>query len=707
MNDFNKVEVVGPLTTKCFLDSTQNFTGPIGNFVALKPQAPQFVSKDLTIYPVPLGSDVLSAIRFCYVGETPRLAGKFFLEKAVELGVPKGPSFSKLKNGQSVTLPDGTIIHPDQVLGEPVLAQHFAIVCRLQPTDEQELQSLFTASQFSRFQSSGNSEVIRVMVHMSGAATVNLPSYQAWLKSFGALTQHIFTGQGCANVHGNAFASERIYHHKLSHLFSQVFPSLQAPYQQAETLQVDLEGAIAADPMMRYHLLPPKRAGLDVADSQALLQKVLTAKQTAVDKVTADTDAGLMIRARDYANLPTTPLTQPNNVRLFFLGTGCSIPSKYRNVSGMLLYHPMSHSGIMLDCGEGSWFQLQRLSPPPSALSADIFNRETAWASIVQAVWISHLHADHHLGLITVIVRRRELLPRCQPLLIIAPMAVLQFLEQVVTIIPSLEGAFVCIPANYFDPLDLCTSCGPAASTTAAAAAADSNEINIDVNQQNSNSLREVSEGTRIALAFGNKRRRQEELRILGSAFGNEASVVQAAKDQLLSVGIVELINVPVIHCPQACGIILTLQTGAEQTTKIVFSGDTRPCDTLVTWGEGADLLIHEATFEDDKAVEAVAKKHSTIAEAIDVATRMNASSLIMTHFSQRYDGVPLQFQTNHAAMEVVEESSAQKIQPIIAFDFMSIGCADLTWAEGLTPLLAEIFPATDANEAEETTEET
>ena len=36
---------------------------------------------------------------------------------------------------------------------------------------------------------------------------------------------------------------------------------------------------------------------------------------------------------------------------------------------------------------------------------------------------------------------------------------------------------------------------------------------------------------------------------------------------------------------------------------KIVFSGDTKPCENLVECGRGADLLIHEATFEDGMEV--------------------------------------------------------------------------------------------------------
>ncbi|NOJ96401.1 ribonuclease Z [Corallococcus sp. CA049B] len=45
--------------------------------------------------------------------------GRFHLEKARELGVPEGPSFGKLQKGESITLPDGRVVKPEDVLGEP------------------------------------------------------------------------------------------------------------------------------------------------------------------------------------------------------------------------------------------------------------------------------------------------------------------------------------------------------------------------------------------------------------------------------------------------------------------------------------------------------------------------------------------------------------------------------------------------------------
>lgn len=45
--------------------------------------------------------------------------GKFNKPKALELGIPEGPLFSKLQRGKTITTPDGSVITPDMILGPP------------------------------------------------------------------------------------------------------------------------------------------------------------------------------------------------------------------------------------------------------------------------------------------------------------------------------------------------------------------------------------------------------------------------------------------------------------------------------------------------------------------------------------------------------------------------------------------------------------
>lgn len=60
--------------------------------------------------------------------------GKFDKEKALELGVPEGPLFSKIQKGQTVTLRDGKKITPDMILGKPRNGRKIVISGDTRPT---------------------------------------------------------------------------------------------------------------------------------------------------------------------------------------------------------------------------------------------------------------------------------------------------------------------------------------------------------------------------------------------------------------------------------------------------------------------------------------------------------------------------------------------------------------------------------------------
>lgn len=45
--------------------------------------------------------------------------GKFYPEKAKELGLEPGPEYSRLQKGESIELSDGRVVEPDQVMGPP------------------------------------------------------------------------------------------------------------------------------------------------------------------------------------------------------------------------------------------------------------------------------------------------------------------------------------------------------------------------------------------------------------------------------------------------------------------------------------------------------------------------------------------------------------------------------------------------------------
>jgi ribonuclease Z len=64
---------------------------------------------------------------------------------------------------------------------------------------------------------------------------------------------------------------------------------------------------------------------------------------------------------------------------------------------------------------------------------------------------------------------------------------------------------------------------------------------------------------------------------------------------------------------------------------------DTRVCPGAEALAKGSDLLVCEATYQQDATAEAHERYHMTAGGAADLAARAGARRLALTHFSQRY----------------------------------------------------------------------
>ena len=129
-----------------------------------------------------------------------------------------------------------------------------------------------------------------------------------------------------------------------------------------------------------------------------------------------------------------------------------------------------------------------------------------------------------------------------------------------------------------------------------------------------------------------------DALRACGGYEGDCALRELAGPAASLSWGPAELRSVRVNHCRDAYAVVLTVG-GA----RVAYSGDCRPSDAFAAAAargfpaSACEVLIHEATFDDGELAHAVAKRHSTVGEALDVAKRAKATTCVLTHFSQRY----------------------------------------------------------------------
>jgi ribonuclease Z len=176
------------------------------------------------------------------------------------------------------------------------------------------------------------------------------------------------------------------------------------------------------------------------------------------------------------------------------------------------------------------------------------------------------------------------------------------------------------------------------------------------------------------------------------------------------ALGLSVLEPFPVKHVSLSTGLRLSGSAagGPAAPWTVVFSGDTRPCPAVVSAARGATLMIHEATFEDELASDAEAKRHSTLSEALRVASDAGVYRTVLTHFSGRYPKIPVlagqhQQQDDRgggggggggAEAGASDQPLTSMVGDSVAvgFDFMTVNLADLPWLPLVVPACDELL---------------
>lgn len=521
-----------------------------------------------------------------YYCQLPNVAGKLDAEKCRELKVPFGPLLATLKAGQDVHLEDGTLVRSEDVVSKSKSGCGFIVIeCPTVSTINyvinnkrlEELRSLKSA------ELEGDNRVDYVF-HFTPEQVYKNYMYQDWMNRFSDVCRHIMLSHN-EPKRINLIDIYR-HQHAVRALDDVIFPELYLPDNLSQLVEKDSQQA-----------KEPKARELLVTESMDDLPRVTYAtsfdhfclrptKKLQYPDRTLDLEyylnegrawdenlGNVIKRLRDaQRELPKPEAHEPEVV---FLGTCSAKPSKTRNVSGILInFSHRGNSSVILDCGEGTYGQLVRFYGPDRV--KDILKQ-------LKLIFVSHHHADHHLGLLTLLEHRADVTS-----------------EQIPIVVPKDLRLLLDYHSKKFNDI--------------------------------SNTFKVYDPTSLTVASRGNLEQQRGFMAKLAEEVCRETH------------GLVNMIKtVPVDHCVNAFAVVLTFNVGHKSMRDwtVAYSGDCRPSNDLVYVGKNCDLLIHEATYNDKDYNFAQFNKHCTSSEAITVGKNMNAKFTILTHFSVRSTKMP------------------------------------------------------------------
>ena len=99
----------------------------------------------------------------------------------------------------------------------------------------------------------------------------------------------------------------------------------------------------------------------------------------------------------------------------------------------------------------------------------------------------------------------------------------------------------------------------------------------------------------------------------------------------------------PLNHRIPTCGFVFREKNPPRKVPvarSYAYCSDTGYSEEIIPFITGVDLLYHEATFMQDKAIVAREKLHATAIEAATIASKAQVKKLLIGHFSARYEDI-------------------------------------------------------------------
>ncbi|EAS02834.1 metallo-beta-lactamase domain protein (macronuclear) [Tetrahymena thermophila SB210] len=584
----------------------------------------------------------------------PPVKGKLDKEKLDKFKIPKNQMKNLMQNGE-VQLETGETVKLDDVKSEDKRGNSVLLFdCQKESILDEAISNnkiLYAPSQDNQ---------LILVVHMAPQEVVSLPKYKEFLSKFEANVQHIFISPGFQEViQDNHYDIINVpYRHqkvvsKLYEDFSEHFLNISTVQSQFIKQQDNKQD----NQLLTLNQLFPDIKNLQL--SKRNFEFTVSGSNNdyiPLDAVVSNELNKTIVYNQNYLNLVNelkqNSLNAQQNMEaqkkqiddkrfdpeIILLGTTCALPSKYRNNSSILVKNEKNDTSIMLDAGDGTYFQL-----------LGIYGNKKIDEELlkIKIILISHFHADHYMGFQEVIWRRQEVQRKRgikysdDPIYIVLPWDMATWVDA----LRHMEGDIlfneVYIQSYNNDDFSEYATHG-------------FKKLEFDCQKAQYNTYEEDKAIIR------NKRIGE----ILTSNAERLNQNIEGLKLKLKEVGYSSLKMIPVIHCQQAYGYVL--EADDPYQTKISYTGDTRPCKKFIEAANNSSLIIHESTYQHDEVDLAEKALHSTVTEAIDVALQSLSKNILLTHISKR-----------HKLLKIHEEGQTKEFidfaqnNTVMAYDFL------------------------------------